>query len=281
VKLTIHLHLRGPFKKFVDSPYYSESERCGGAVTVSFEVPPVASDALLATLHPLLENVLQTVDLLEISCLGAQNAQKSHWATFGPYGGCSNGVLPIHFLQTEHRIQFRSCPMRFLGFSNHEKGTPRRGISKWSTVCSTFARSGWSVLSASLAKGGTSKKKRPSPHLHKVPTRSNKRVHELFKRPSQMCSAQYPCKGTRRKEEVEVQLKWFLTSAVDRDQLHAPAALSRCLFDRLRGAHSRSGRPHYSSKIHSNIIFPTTPRLGGAFPLGVITWVHELCKRPS
>jgi hypothetical protein len=26
----------GPFTKFVDSPYYSESEFCGGAVTVSF-----------------------------------------------------------------------------------------------------------------------------------------------------------------------------------------------------------------------------------------------------
>jgi hypothetical protein len=25
-----------PFEKFVDSPYYSESELCGGAVTVSF-----------------------------------------------------------------------------------------------------------------------------------------------------------------------------------------------------------------------------------------------------
>jgi hypothetical protein len=31
----------------------------------------LASDALLTTLHPLLENVLQTVDHLEISCLGA------------------------------------------------------------------------------------------------------------------------------------------------------------------------------------------------------------------
>jgi hypothetical protein len=31
----------------------------------------VASDALLTTLHPLLENVLQTVDHFEISCLGA------------------------------------------------------------------------------------------------------------------------------------------------------------------------------------------------------------------
>jgi hypothetical protein len=29
-------HLRGPFSKFVESPYYSESELCEGAVTVSF-----------------------------------------------------------------------------------------------------------------------------------------------------------------------------------------------------------------------------------------------------
>jgi len=31
----------------------------------------LASDALLTTLHPLLENVLQTVDHFEISCLEA------------------------------------------------------------------------------------------------------------------------------------------------------------------------------------------------------------------
>jgi hypothetical protein len=71
-------------------------------------------------------------------------------------------------------IQSRSRPMQFLGFSNHEKGAPKQEISKWSTVCSTFSRSGWSVVrSASLAKRGTSKK-RPSPHLHKIPTRNNK-----------------------------------------------------------------------------------------------------------
>jgi mevalonate pyrophosphate decarboxylase len=35
-------------------------------------------------------------------------------------------------------IQSRSRPMRFLGFSNHEKGAPRQEISKRSTVCSTF-----------------------------------------------------------------------------------------------------------------------------------------------
>jgi hypothetical protein len=66
------VNLRGPFEKFVDSPYYSESELCEGAVTVSFfEIHPLASDALLITLHPLLENVLQTVDHFEISCFGA------------------------------------------------------------------------------------------------------------------------------------------------------------------------------------------------------------------
>jgi hypothetical protein len=34
-------------------------------------VVALASDTLLTTLHPLLENVLQTVDHFEISCLGA------------------------------------------------------------------------------------------------------------------------------------------------------------------------------------------------------------------
>jgi hypothetical protein len=100
-------------------------------------------------------------------------AQKSHGPRSELYDGCSNGVPPIHFFQAEHRIQFRSRLMRFLGFSNHEKGAPRQEISKWPTVCITFSRSGWSVVrSASLANGGTSKK-RPSPHLHEVPTRSN------------------------------------------------------------------------------------------------------------
>jgi hypothetical protein len=30
------IHIRGPFEKFVGSPYYSEPELCGGAVTVYF-----------------------------------------------------------------------------------------------------------------------------------------------------------------------------------------------------------------------------------------------------
>jgi hypothetical protein len=49
-------------------------ELCGGAVTVSYSkyLPWQAMrDALLTTLHPLLENVLQTVHHFEISCFGA------------------------------------------------------------------------------------------------------------------------------------------------------------------------------------------------------------------
>jgi hypothetical protein len=43
--------------------------RCGDSLF--FEVPALASDALLTRLHPLLEDVLQTVHHFEISCLGA------------------------------------------------------------------------------------------------------------------------------------------------------------------------------------------------------------------
>jgi hypothetical protein len=101
-------------------------------------------------------------------------AQKSHVARSELYGGCSNGVPPIHFLQAENRIQLGSLRMRFMGCSIHENRAPRQEISKWSMVCSTFSRNGWSVVRiASLAKGGTSKK-RPSPRLNKYPTRSNK-----------------------------------------------------------------------------------------------------------
>jgi hypothetical protein len=60
---------------------------------------------------------------------------------------------------------------------NVRPSTAPAPLSSWSlrqTVCSTFSRSGWRVVrSASLAKGGTSKK-RPSPHHPKIPTRSNK-----------------------------------------------------------------------------------------------------------
>jgi hypothetical protein len=97
-------------------------------------------------------------------------AQKSHGAGSGLYGRSSNGVPPIHFFQTEHRIQFRSRLHAISGLFQPWKMELQ--ISKGSTVCSTYSRSGWSgVRSASLAKGSNSKK-RPSLHLHKVPSRN-------------------------------------------------------------------------------------------------------------
>jgi hypothetical protein len=101
--------IRGPLEKFVDSPYYSESEICGGAVTVSF-------------------------------------SKHLPWQA-----------------------------MHFLHHSTHFSKTCYRPMITSKFLASEFPFYGRKSLvrSASLAKGGTSKK-RPSPHLHKVPTRSNK-----------------------------------------------------------------------------------------------------------
>jgi hypothetical protein len=107
--------------------------RCGDGLF--FEVPPLASDALLTTLHSLLENVQQTVDHFEISCLGApfswlKKAQKSH--------GAISELNSVFGLEKVDRwnpirtsaIQSGTRPIRFLGFSNHEKGALRQEISK-------------------------------------------------------------------------------------------------------------------------------------------------------
>jgi hypothetical protein len=101
-------------------------------------------------------------------------------------------------------IQSRSRSIRFLGFSNHEKGAPKQEISKWPTVCSKFLRSGWSVVrSTSLAKGGTSKK-RPSSHLQNVPTRSN---NKMSSRTFQMVLL---CYDTLQSETVDMSWEWWV-----------------------------------------------------------------------
>jgi hypothetical protein len=103
--------------------------RCGDGLF--FEVFPLVSDAILTTLQPLLENVLRTVDNFEISFFGAPFSWlEKPKNCMGLYGGCYNGIPPIHFFQAEHRIQFRSHLVKLLGFSNHEKGAPRQEISK-------------------------------------------------------------------------------------------------------------------------------------------------------
>jgi hypothetical protein len=113
--------------------------RCGDGIFL--EVPPLASDALLTTPRCSLFIVGRT--------------QKSHAAR--------SELNSVFILEKVDRwnpirtsaIQSRSRPMRFLGLSNYEKGAPRR--CKKCIACQERYF-----------------EKRPSSHLHKVPTRSNK-----------------------------------------------------------------------------------------------------------
>jgi hypothetical protein len=143
-----------------------------------FEVPPLASDSLLTMLHSCLENVLQTIHHFKISCFRVpfswlekpRNCMERdlNWVLRLAWKKWIGGTILEH---PPYSLDL-TWPMRFLGFSNHEKGALRQEISKWSMVCSTFLRSGWSVVrSALLAKRGNSKKR---PSLHKIPTQSNK-----------------------------------------------------------------------------------------------------------
>jgi hypothetical protein len=121
--------IRRPFEKFVESPYYSESELCGGAVTVCFSkylpwqlmnflrrstyfsktccrqfaasFKKSRSDQEVETSWSL-RNFLPRSSLFTVG-----KAQKSHGAWSGPCGGCSNGIPLIHFFRAEWRI--RSC----------------------------------------------------------------------------------------------------------------------------------------------------------------------------
>jgi hypothetical protein len=95
-----------------------------------------------------------------------EKAQKSHGKRSRLYAGCYNGVplIPVSAFIATFQSRNADTQIRLL---RH----PKKGSFK--TTLTPFSRSGWSVVkSASLAKGGTSKKG-PSPHLHKVPTRSN------------------------------------------------------------------------------------------------------------
>jgi hypothetical protein len=56
------LVIEGPTAKFTDSPSYSKLELCRGVVTVSLSKDlPWQAVHFLTMLHPLLENMLQTI----------------------------------------------------------------------------------------------------------------------------------------------------------------------------------------------------------------------------
>jgi hypothetical protein len=94
-------------------------------------------------------------------------AHKSHRVRSGVYGECSNGVPPISVSASVATFQSHNADAPLRLFLHPKK-------SSFKMTVTPFSKSGWSVVrNASLAKGGTSKE-RPSPHLHKVPTRSNK-----------------------------------------------------------------------------------------------------------
>jgi hypothetical protein len=151
MKLTTHLHLV-PRSKNEWSYTSIPSIRFHGAVlswstgtTSPLPLPPVGSVALLATLHPLLENVLHSVYNFRICCLGApfswlekprnRMGRDLNWIL------CSAWKKWIGGTPLEHpAIQSRSCPVRFLERCKKRIGCQGRYFGK----------------------------KRPSPHLHKV-----------------------------------------------------------------------------------------------------------------
>jgi hypothetical protein len=133
-----------------------------------FKVPPLASYVILTTLHSLLKNVLQIV------CRNLQEDNGTGGFYFkAPFSWLEKpknrmGRDPdcmVDVVMGFHRSRGAHAPLRLLR---------RPKMDSFKTTVTPFSRSGWNVVrSASLAKGGTSKR-RPSPHLRKVPTRSSK-----------------------------------------------------------------------------------------------------------
>jgi hypothetical protein len=89
------------------------SRKCGGAVTDSF-----SKHFHWKAMHFLQRSIhfsktccrsLLTSKFLASALFMFGKAQKSHGPISGLYGGCSNGVPPIHFFQAEHRIQSRNA----------------------------------------------------------------------------------------------------------------------------------------------------------------------------
>jgi hypothetical protein len=149
--------LWGLSAKFVDSSCYSKSEVRGCAVMVSFWSTSLGKWCTS-------DNVPPTFRKRAADCWSLQN-----------------------FLPQSSLFMVGKSPEIARG-KNHEKGALRQEILKWSTVCNTFSRSGHSVVrGASLAKGGTLKK-RLSPCLQKVLTRSNKVSSQTLRTAHVFCS---------------------------------------------------------------------------------------------
>jgi hypothetical protein len=98
-----------------------------------------------------------------------------------------DALMGLHrstFSKTNTEFNSDLAPMRFLGFSNHEKGAPRQEISKWSTVWSTFPRSGWSVVKVHRLPREVLRKRDRHRTSTKIRLGVIRWVHELYERPS-------------------------------------------------------------------------------------------------
>jgi hypothetical protein len=98
--------------------------RCGDGLF--FEIPPLASEALLTRLHPVLENVPQTVDHFEISFLGAPFSylEKPRNRMGRDLDSMADVLMGFHRStfskpNTEFNSDLASC--YFLGSFNHER----------------------------------------------------------------------------------------------------------------------------------------------------------------
>jgi hypothetical protein len=131
----ITLIIQGPFAKFVDSLYYSESELCGDEVMVSFSkylTWQVMHFLQLSThFSKMCCKPLNTQNFLPWrSCFMVGKAQKSDGARSE-----LNSVFSLEKVDQwnpirTYAIQSRSHPMQFLGFSNHDVGAPRQETAK-------------------------------------------------------------------------------------------------------------------------------------------------------
>jgi hypothetical protein len=181
--------LRGPFANFVDSPYYSDSELYGGAVTVYFSkyLPWQATHVLQRSAYfskkccrPVITSKFLASELSFYVWKSPEIAWGEIWTVWRMFWWGS--IDSLFRSRTRNSIQI--SPHAISGLSIHEKGAPKQEISKWWTVCSTFSRNGWSVVRcASLSKGGT-----PKIDRHRTSTKFRlgviRWIRELYKRSS-------------------------------------------------------------------------------------------------
>jgi hypothetical protein len=119
--------------------------RCGDGLF--FEVPPLASNVLLTTLHQFLENVLQTVDHFEISCLGSPFSWlEKPRNRVGRDLDCMLDILMVFYLSTFSKpntelnsdlvpCDFWAFPIMNMELQGNKFGSDQRSAARFREVC--------------------------------------------------------------------------------------------------------------------------------------------------